>query len=196
MRSSLLILLAAAAIPAGALHAQTTPARALEWHGLSLRPYVGASIPTGGQRDVLDAGVLLGAEAAYGVARNLRVIGDGSWTRPSTKLVSVDARTNVFQYDAGLEWSVPRAAEAAWRPFVALGGGVRDYRYAASALDDHAGGVGFGAVGTDFLVRQAALRIEARDNVFSYASPLAGGGRSTRNDLGLALGVSFHLHGA
>jgi hypothetical protein len=160
---------------------------------LALRPFVGTSIPAGAERDALGTALLLDGQAGYDLGRHLSVIGDLSWARPTSKLVTADARTDVYQLDAGLAWGLARVARL--RPYVALGGGVRDYRYASSSLADHSGGVGFGALGTDFALGGAALRLEARDNVVAYATPTPDAGRSTRNDVGVALGLTLRPHG-
>ena len=52
---------------------------------------------------------------------------------------------------------------------------------------------GYGAVGTEFQVARTALRVEARDNVFCHRSPVPGVSSETRNDVGLGLGVAYHL---
>jgi hypothetical protein len=180
---------ATAALTAGALAAQEPAAEPR----LALRPFVGTSIPAGAERSALGTGLLLGAQAGYDLGHRLSVIGDLSWARPTSKLVSADARTDVYQLDAGLAWGL--APVARLRPYVALGGGVRDYRYASPVLTDGSGGVGFGAVGTDFALGGAALRLEARDNVVAFAAPTADGGRTTRNDVGVSLGLTLHPHG-
>ena len=40
---------------------------------------------------------------------------------------------------------------------------------------------------------RTALRPEARDNVFCFRSPVSGVGSKTRNDVGLSLGIAYHL---
>jgi hypothetical protein len=48
-------------------------------------------------------------------------------------------------------------------------------------------------VGTEFQIARTALRLEARDNVFRYRSPISGVSSKTRNDVGLSFGVAYHL---
>ena len=49
------------------------------------------------------------------------------------------------------------------------------------------------ATRAEFQLARTALRIEARDNVFCYKSPIAGVSSQTRSDIGLAFGVAYHL---
>jgi hypothetical protein len=53
--------------------------------------------------------------------------------------------------------------------------------------------VGYGAIGTELQLGNSALRAEARDNVFCYKSPIRGMGSSTRNDVGVMLGIAYHF---
>jgi hypothetical protein len=165
------------------------------WRGFELRPYAGTYVPMGSQRDVFHDGLLVGAEGAYDLGANFHVIGDVSWTRPSTKLVSVDSRTNIYQYGAGVELGVARDIGGEWmlRPFVDVGGGVRRYDYTSATLVDRTRGLAFAAIGTELGFGRAAIRLEGRDNVFSFEAPTSDATRATRNDVGLTLGLAYHL---
>jgi hypothetical protein len=156
--------------------------------------YAGASIPTGTLRDSFDSGFLLGAQGTYDLSRHVGVLGSFDWTNPDTKLVPTDSRANIYQVDLGLEVGGARGNTRKWalRPFVDLGGGVRSYNYSSSTLNDHTGGAGFAALGTDVALGRSSLRLAATDNVFSYESPMEDATHSTRNEVGLSIGVGFH----
>ena len=61
-------------------------------------------------------------------------------------------------------------------------------RHATPSVND-----GYGALGTEFQVGRSAIRLEARDNVFCYKSPVAGVDSKTRTDIALALGLAYHF---
>ena len=156
--------------------------------------YAGAAIPTGTLRDAFGSSFLLGAQGAYALGAHLDVLGDFDWTRPTTSLVATDAHTDVYQADLGVEVGGARGNTRRWamRPFADLGGGLRRYNFASSELNDRSRPVGFAAVGTELAFGRSAIRLAARDNVLSYVSPALDATHSTRNDLGLTLGVGFH----
>jgi hypothetical protein len=161
---------------------------------VTVATYAGASIPTGDLRDSFDSGFLLGAQGNYNVSRYLGVLASFDWTNPATKLVPADTRTNIYQADLGLELGGARGNTKRWamRPFLDVGGGVRAYDYASSTLSSHTAGEGFAGVGTDVVVGRSALRLAAKDNVFSYEMPTGDGAKATRNDVSLSIGFGFH----
>jgi hypothetical protein len=66
-----------------AVLAWTTVARAEDAeHRFDVAPFVGAYVPTGDQRDLLDDGFSVGLTASYELHRYLAVVGSFSWARP------------------------------------------------------------------------------------------------------------------
>ena len=51
---------------------------------------------------------------------------------------------------------------------------------------------GYGAVGLEFQRKMTALRIEGRDNVTCFKSPVSGSYK-TRNDVGITMGFVYHV---
>jgi hypothetical protein len=160
----------------------------------NMSAYAGASIPTGNLSDSFDSGFLLGAQGNYDLSRHFGILGSFDWTNPDNKLVPDEARTNIYQADLGLEFGGARGNTKRWamRPFVDLGGGVRSYAYSSNTLNNHTGGAGFASIGTDVAMGRSSLRLAARDNVFSYESPMEDATHSTRNEVGLSIGFGFH----
>jgi hypothetical protein len=74
-----------------------------------------------------------------------------------------------------------------------VGVGGRTYAFQGVGLADRTSFAGYGALGTEFQIARTALRLEARDNVIRYRSPVPGVSAKTRNDVGLSLGVAYHL---
>ena len=156
--------------------------------------YAGAAIPTGALRDSFDNAFLLGAQGTYTLGSHLDLLGDFDWTRPTATLATTDVHADVYQTDLGVEIGAARGNTHRWamRPFADVGGGFRRYNFASSQLDDRSRPVGFAAIGTELAFGRSAIRLAARDNVLSYVSPTPDATHSTRNDLGLTLGVGFH----
>lgn len=190
----------ARAVAAGALLA-TVPAAAggqepddARWKP-ELRPFLGATIPTGAMRHAITTDLLFGLQGAAELRPTLHLVGSLGITTALTKHVASDRDVTMLQYDAGAEFGRPGPRVRGWRvrPFVGIGAGARTWLYAASALRDRTCAVAYGAVGTEFQVGTMALRAELRDNLFCYRSPVRGVASSTRNDLGFALGFTYHL---
>jgi hypothetical protein len=78
-------------------------------------------------------------------------------------------------------------------PFWGIGAGGRTYRYDARQLNDRTCLSGYGSTGIEVQAGRTAARIEARDNVLCYRSPVAGGASGTRNDLDFTLGLAYHF---
>jgi hypothetical protein len=173
----------------GALSAQTaSPA-------LELRPFAGASIPTGTQRDLFKSAALIGIQGAVEMKPTFHLLGSFGWVDGTSKYQLGSNNVDIFQYDVGAELGMIAPLGGGWelKPFLGLGAGARTYRYSSDQLSNKTCGSAYGAAGTEFQITKIALRLEARDNVFCYRSPLVGQKSKTRNDLGLAFGLAYHI---
>ena len=174
---------------------------------VALRPVVGAFIPTGKNRDVLDDAVLMGAQLSYRVSSNFSVVGSVAWA-PSTDRTpwgptsapNVDEDLDVFQYDLGVEGRLPNAVGgASWAlsPFAAVGAGGRTYHYRdIDAQDAETNVVGYVGLGTDIAPRIGSwgIRVEARDYISAFKG-LRGelSERKARNDVVLTAGLTYRF---
>jgi hypothetical protein len=184
------IVIAAAALVAGAtaLPAQVTTLKP------EIRPFAGANIPTGPQRDVFTDGGMLGAQIALELNPSLHVLGSLGWVASQTMYAVSNDHVNMFTYDVGVEFGVVQPLGGMWelKPFAGIGAGGRTYTY-RGALPDRTGLSGYVALGTEFQIAPWAFRLEVRDNVFAYKAPLAGAEMEARNDIGLSLGLAYHF---
>ena len=178
---------AATALAAQASSAPTTK--------IELRPFFGASIPTGDQRDLYGEEPIFGLQSALELKPTFHVVGSFGWVPSKTTYAVGDTDVDIFQYDVGVEFSLVRPMASGWefRPFLGLGAGGRSYAFAASQLNDETCLSGYGALGSELQMGRTAIRFEARDNVFCYKSPITGIESETRNDVGLALGLAYHF---
>ncbi|HKG91105.1 MAG TPA: hypothetical protein VKA84_04365 [Gemmatimonadaceae bacterium] len=160
-----------------------------------IRPFVGTNVPLGNQRDVVKDAPMFGAQFAYEYWTNLHFVGSLGWVPAKDRYQVRDNGVDIFQYDAGVEYGLVKPQKEGWelKPFLGAGLGVRTFAFADAALKDRSCAAGYGALGTEFQWGATALRLEARDMVHCYRSPLAGVKSKTRQDLGLSLGVAFHF---
>jgi len=159
----------------------------------AIRPFVGAYVPTGDQRDFLKDAVLVGAQASWNATDIVALTGSFGWAPSKDKISAGDQTIDAFQYDLGLELHAPFASLAGTTPFIGVGAGGRTYSYRDLNVDSKANFDGYGAVGLDASAGRLGLRVEARDYVSRF-QPLTGSGSTkTRNDLALFAGVGVRF---
>ena len=160
-----------------------------------IRPFVGMYIPTGEQRNLFDDAAMLGLQAALELRPSFHLLGTFGWAPGQTKYAVAKDNVQLLQYDVGLELNMVRALGDAWlfKPFLGLGGGARTYLYEDGNLKNQTCAAGYGALGAELEFARTAIRLEGRDNVFCFRSPLPGIKSKTRNDVGLSLGLAYHF---
>lgn len=187
--------IAGAALLALALMASTLGAQA-PGTAFELRPFVGAFIPTGDQRDLLKDAVLVGGQASWRLVPALALTGTFAWSPSKDRITAGNQTLDIYQYDLGAELRTPSAYDAGivdFTPFVGLGLGGRTYSYRNLDVGSKTNFDGYGAIGGDIGFGPIALRIEGRDYVSQF-KPLTGtGSTKTRNDIGLAAGIAYRF---
>jgi len=169
-----------------------------DWHrGFELRPYTGAYIATGDQRDAVKDAVLVGAQASYRIVRFLAVTGSFGWSPSKDRLIPGDEKLDIYQYDLGAE-----ARATSWRqfgaldftPFAGLGVGGRTYNFRdLDNVDAKTNILGYGAVGGELGFGRIGLRVEGRDNLSGFKPLIGGGDSKTRNDVTVAAGLTVRF---
>jgi hypothetical protein len=161
-----------------------------------VRPFVGAFIPTGDQRNVLKDAVLAGVQASWHVVPALSVTGAFGWSPSKDRITRGDQTLDIYQYDIGAELRASSWYQTpTWdfTPFAGAGLGGRTYSY----RDFNAGSTtdfdGYGALGGDFGIGVLGVRVEGRDYVSRF-KPLTGSGDTrTRNDISLLVGLAYRF---
>lgn len=166
--------------------------------GFELRPYAGAYIPTGDQRDLLKDAVLIGGQASYRIIPQLAVTGTFGWSPSKDRISAGDQTLDLYQYDLGAEVRAPAwfaSGSGTWdfTPFAGLGVGGRTYDYRDLDVDSKTNVAGYGALGAEFGFGRTGVRLEARDYVTQFRPITGGGDTKTRNDVTLAAGLTVRF---
>jgi hypothetical protein len=164
-------------------------------NGFELRPYVGAYIPTGDQRDILKDAVLVGGQASYCILPQLAITGTVGWSPSKDRVTPGNETVDLWQYDLGAE--LRAAAWQTWgtldfTPFIGLGGGGRTYNYRDLDVDAKTNVAGYGVLGGEIGFGRLGVRLEARDYVSRF-KPFDGSDSKTRNDVTVATGVTLRF---
>lgn len=160
-----------------------------------IRPFAGAYIPIGDQRDVFNDAPMFGLQVGFELRPTFHLLGTVGWIAGQSRYRVSDDNVNIYAYDAGLEWSVVRPLEPDWnvKPFIGLGAGARTYSFKASEFSTKTCAAGYAAFGTELQLNRVAFRVEGRENVLCYRSPIAGEKSRTRTDAGFTFGLAYHF---
>ena len=159
-----------------------------------LRPFVGVFMPTGALRNDLKSATTLGAQGALEISSRFHLVGTAAWTHGHEKFGLSTDRVDLWQYDVGVEGNVIHNLSQSWmlRPFAGLGAGGRTLDFKAEGLGSKTCTAGYGALGTELQRGAVALRLEGRNYLSCYESPITNV-KKTRNDATVAFGLAFHL---
>lgn len=160
-----------------------------------IRPFMGVYLPTGTQKNLFEDAAMFGVQAAIEVRPEFHMLGTFGYVPGQAKYPGRKDNVQIMQYDVGLEFNLVRSLGPSWlfKPFIGAGAGARTYLYDDSALKNRTCAAGYGALGTEFEIARTAVRLEGRNNVFCFKSPIANVDSKTRNDIGLSLGLAYHF---
>ena len=162
--------------------------------GFELRPFVGAYLPTGDQRDLLRDGFHLGAQASYRIVPQLAVVGTFAWSASEDRVAPGDRSVDVFHYDLGLEGRAAswlRGVRWDFTPFAGIGLGGRTYDQ--RDFETQSKIAGYGALGGEFGFGRVGLRVEARDYLSRFTPANRRGDSDTRNDITVVTGLTVRF---
>lgn len=181
-------------VPALALLATAASAQE-RWREPSgeVRPFAGVFVPVGASRENFKRAALMGVQVAVEANRHWHGVANLGYTPAHNKIFTRDG-TEIWQYDVGAELNAVYDVGWGWyfRPFIGAGGGGRSYNYRQAAAKTTHCLAGYGAAGAEWQYSILAFRVEARDYLSCYESPITEKKR-TRNDLGLTFGLAYHL---
>ena len=140
--------------------------------------------------------MLAGAQLSWRAIPALAITGTFGWAPSKDRVTPGNQTLDIYQYDVGAELratSLYRGTLWDLSPFVGLGLGGRTYNYRDLDVDSKTNFDGYAALGSDVGFGPVALRIEGRDYVSQFKPFTGTGDTKTRNDIGLAFGVSYRF---
>ena len=183
---AILIVLAVTLSVATVAQAQVTP---------EIRPYAGALVPMGNQRDVIKDAVLTGAQVAVEAADAFHLVGTFGFAGPSFRQqFPSGGHVHIYQGDVGGELfrNVSMADDWKFRPFLGAGVGVRTYDL-TEVNGSKSYFTGYGALGAEFQLSKVAIRFEGRDYMTRFKGLDGNLSAKTRNELALTGGLALHI---
>lgn len=182
-------------IPTRLVHAQaataTTP-------GFELIVPSGTVVPTGGQDDGVKndvkRGNLTAVQVSFGVRPDLVLTSTVGWARTSLSR-SPETRLDLFTYDAGVEYRLPRRRgdrRINFKPFTGAGLGARTHSYRDGAIPATHNLATYASVGGELGLSRVRVRLEVRDYL-TWASALQSSRRTRRNDVAVLAGLRLAL---
>jgi hypothetical protein len=194
-RAALAALIASGLLTAGRAEAQDQVVTSRNAR-FEVRPYVGAYVPTGDQRDLLKDAVLVGGQASWRIIPQLAITGTFGWSPSKDRVTAGDQTLDLYQYDVGAEaraQSWYNAGSWDFTPFIGLGIGGRTYNYRDLDVDSKTNVAGYGSLGGELGFGHVGLRLEARDYVSRFEPLVGNGDAATRNDVTLAAGLTVRF---
>jgi hypothetical protein len=162
---------------------------------LEVRPFVGAYLPTGDQRDLLSDAVTAGLQGGYAITDHLSLVATLGVAATGDKRIPYSEDLDLFSYDIGAELTQSFAIGQrgmTLAPFLGFGAGGRTYDYRDWSSRSETNVAGYGAVGGQLRMAALGLRIEARDYMSSFKGTLGEmSDRETRNDITVVTALSF-----
>ena len=160
-----------------------------------VRTFAGAYVPMGAMRDDFKDAFSLGVQGAVQMWDTWHIVGSIGWSYAQSRVPALaDDRTYLIHYDIGAESNLRFQLARGWRakPFGGLGVGARAYSYDMRAVETRICTTGYGALGSELQREWLALRVEARQYLACFESPVTGD-RKTRSDALFALGLAYHI---
>ena len=155
----------------------------------------GATMPVGDQEKNVKRGMVTSAQASYGLRSNLVLTGTFAWTRTRPIGMGAEAKLNLFTYDMGAEFRMPRQVSARRinvRPFAGFGVGARssNYRHVDVATTHQL--AAYVGAGGEVSLGRVGFRLEVRDYVIGpNLTRLSGAAQ--RNDVSVLAGLRLVL---
>jgi len=181
----------------GAFAGPTADAQLAFESRFEVRPVVGAYLPTGKHRDMLDDAITVGVQGAYAITGYLSIVGTFSVTPSSDTRLTLDDDLDVFSYDLGAELQKSFTISGSGTtvsPFIGVGAGGRTYDYRDLAMHAESDVAAYAALGAHLRLHSVGVRIEARE----YASSFRGltgemSSHETRTDIAILSALSFYF---
>jgi hypothetical protein len=184
----LALVLASLMITAGLAHAQ--PSAAIT-PGFELLVPSGTVVPTGAQEDDLKRARLTAVQISYGLRPDLVLTSTVGWARATPLGLGPEAKLDLFTYDAGVEYRLPRRSadrRINFKPFTGAGIGARTHSYRHTDVSTAHNLAAYAGVGGELGLSRVRVRLEVRDYL-TWVTPLGSAGTTRRHDIAVLAGL-------
>jgi hypothetical protein len=186
------LVLASLMTTAGFAHAQSSVGTK---PGFELLVPSGTVVPTGAQEDDVKRANLTAVQLSYGLRPDLAFTSTMGWARTTPRGVSSEAKLDLFTYDAGVEYRLPRRSSDRrinFKPFTGVGVGVRTHSYRHVDIATTHNLATYASVGGELGLSRVRVRLEVRDYL-TWVAPLGTSSITRRNDVAVLAGLRLGL---
>ena len=151
----------------------------------------GTVVPTGAQEDDMKRSNMTAVQLSYGLRPELVLTSTVGWARTSTLGQGPQGKLDLFTYDGGVEYRLPRRTgdgRVNFKPFTGAGIGARTHNYRdgyAATTHDLATYV---SAGGELGLSRVRVRLEVRDYL-TWVTPRGGADTIRRNDVAVMAGL-------
>jgi len=186
------LVLAGLTTAAGLAHARSSVATR---PGFELVVPSGTVVPTGAQDGDVKRANLTAVQLSYGLRPDLVLTSTVGWARTTPLGLGPKAKLDLFTYDAGVEYRLPRRSadrRINFKPFtgVGIGARTRSYRHVDVATTHNL--ATYASVGGELGLSRVRLRLELRDYL-TWVTRLGSSGTTRRNDVAVLAGLRLAL---
>jgi hypothetical protein len=163
--------------------------------GFELLVPSGTVVPTGANAAGVKRANLTAVQLSYGLRPDLVLTSTVGWARTTPPGLGPEARLDLFTYDAGVEYRLPRRSadrRVNFKPFTGVGIGARthNYRHVDEATSHHL--ATYASAGGEVGLSRVRVRLEVRDYL-TWGTPLGAADAMRRNDVAVLAGLRLAL---
>lgn len=175
----------------GLAHAQSSVATK---PGLELLVPSGTVGPTG-KEDHVKRAKLTAVQLSYGLRPDLVLTSTVGWARATPLGLGPRAKLDLFTYDAGVEYRLPRRSgdrRINFKPFTGVGIGARTHNYRNADVATTHNTAMYASVGGELGLSRVRVRLEVRDYL-TWVIPFGTSGTRRRSDVAVLAGLRLAL---
>jgi len=173
-----------------------TTARGQSDASWEVRPIAGIAVPIAAHRNSFGNAAFAGVGSSIRLSASWDLVATFATGSQTAKYPVADGHVHVLVYDAGVERMYrpsDRTTRGTWVPFTGLGVGGRANDFRSRELSSTSCYAAYGNAGIAYEKPRAALRLELRDNVFCYRSPVAPFNETGRNEASIGFGAGIRF---
>lgn len=163
--------------------------------GFELLVPSGTVVPTGAQEDDVKRAKLTAVQLSYGLRPDLVLTSTVGWARTTPLGLGPEAKLDLFTYDAGVEYRLPRRSpdrRINFKPFAGVGIGARTHSYRHVDVATTHNLATYASVGGELGLSRVRVRLEVRDYL-TWVTPLGASDPTRRNDVAVLAGLRLAL---